>query len=167
MVCSFLLLLFFFFFLLLLFLLLLLHSLLPLFLSPKTFDPEHPLSPPNSHPDPTKTAPPPHLSLSPPRTTPSPSPWNFFWTAEDGGMHNHNPTGAASQAKRSSRTTSFPEGMEAPVSGWLRPPLAKPTLAILILTIFGQTDFDRFFVDHIDGRHLVPNPRRSSHSHQG
>ena len=46
----------------------------------------------------------------------------FFWTAEDEGTLNHKsknryPTGAATQAKRSSRTTSFPEGMEAPVPG--------------------------------------------------
>ena len=46
----------------------------------------------------------------------------IFWTAKDEGTLNHKsktryPTGAATQAKRSSRTTSFPEGMEAPVPG--------------------------------------------------
>ena len=46
----------------------------------------------------------------------------FFLTAKDEGTLNHNskpryPTSATTQAKRSSRTTSFPEGMEAPVPG--------------------------------------------------
>ena len=43
-------------------------------------------------------------------------------SSKDEGTLNHKsktryPTGAATQAKRSSRTTSFPEGMEAPVPG--------------------------------------------------
>ena len=47
---------------------------------------------------------------------------SFFLTAKNEGTLNHKwktryPTGAATQAKGSSRTTSFPEGMEAPVPG--------------------------------------------------